>query len=300
MPFSENQLTTWAGQGAQSSSATTYNSIKTCIDGISWNADISYEIYLQGSYKNSTNIRGNSDVDVVLEFKSSFYSNAWTLPADEFKEYDEYYPNAKYSLDDFKAAVLDGLQKYYGTTNVTDGNKSIKILGTNGRLNSDVICCETYREYKSFRKLKTTDYAEGIIYWTKDLTKIINFPKLHYDNGVAKNQDSQNNYKPATRVIKNMKARMVDENILNDKTAPSYFVECLMYNAPNATFKSNQYSEIIPKVLNCFNAAITDGTIDQYVCQNYRRYLFGNTDQQWQLEKCKEFVNKLIQFWNAG
>jgi hypothetical protein len=47
MAFSEYQLETWSSQGAIVSSATTYNSIKTCIDEVNWNEDISYKIYLK-------------------------------------------------------------------------------------------------------------------------------------------------------------------------------------------------------------------------------------------------------------
>ena len=34
---------------------------------------VTYDIYLQGSYQNDTNISGDSDVDVMLELKSTFY-----------------------------------------------------------------------------------------------------------------------------------------------------------------------------------------------------------------------------------
>ncbi len=102
MAISESQLVTWSHQGATTSSANTYNSIKTCIDGVNWNADISYDIYLQGSYKNSTNIRANSDVDVVIEFQSIFHSNKHKLPAEELKEFNEYFNDGKYSLTDLQ------------------------------------------------------------------------------------------------------------------------------------------------------------------------------------------------------
>lgn len=300
MPFSETQLTTWAGQGAIASSATTYNSIKTCIDSISWNSDINYEIYLQGSYKNSTNIRANSDIDVVVEFKSVFYSNKHLLKPEELKEFDEYHSDGKYSIDDFKAAVLDGLEKYYGKSNVNDGNKSIKVTGTNGRLNTDVVCCAEYHEYKSFSKTKTNDYSKGIVFWTKTNDKVVNFPIQHYDNGVTKNTQAAGNYKASTRIIKNMKSRMVDLKLIDAKLAPSYFIECLLYNVPSTKFQFANYAQIIPEVIIFLRTSVKDNSIEKFVCQNYKRYLFGPSDQQWDIEKYKTFLNELNSFWNAG
>lgn len=300
MPFSETQLTTWAGQGAIASSATTYNSIKTSIESISWNNDINYNIYLQGSYKNSTNIRANSDIDVVVEFQSIFISNKQSLKPDELKEFDAYYPDGKYSLDDFKTAVIEGLEKYYGKNNVIDGNKAIKVTGTNGRLDSDVVCCAEYREYRSFSRTKTNDYEKGIVFWTKTYDKVVNFPIQHYDNGVTKNTQAGGNYKAATRIVKNMKSRMVDLKLIDAKLAPSYFVECLLCNAPSTKFQFSYYVQIVPETLNFLRASIQDKSIEKFVCQNYQRYLFGSSAQQWDIEKCKTFINELINFWNAG
>ncbi len=186
MAISENQLNTWANQGATATSAITYNSIKTCIEGNNWDSDIYYDIYLQGSYKNSTNIRGDSDVDVVIEFSSTFYTNKHELPADQLQEYNEYLSDAKYTLEMFKQAIIQRLKDYYGENYVVVGNKSIKILANSGRLDCDVVCSAEYREFKSFRKSNPNDYVKGIIFWTtRTKEKVVNFPKLHFDNGVS-------------------------------------------------------------------------------------------------------------------
>jgi hypothetical protein len=47
MAFSEDQLNTWANQGATTTSANTYNSIKTCIESNNWNDDVNFDIYLE-------------------------------------------------------------------------------------------------------------------------------------------------------------------------------------------------------------------------------------------------------------
>lgn len=86
MTISEAQLEVWANQGAVVLSKQTHESIRLALA-----ADSSlikgkdYEIYLQGSYRNTTNIRGDSDVDIVVELKSTFAPDTSLLSAFEKK-----------------------------------------------------------------------------------------------------------------------------------------------------------------------------------------------------------------------
>src|SRR6266566_4716777 len=75
MAISGTQLSTWSNQGATTSSQATYTSIKAAIDQHKWPDGMKYVVYLQGSYPNFTNIRGNSDVDIVVEMTSMFFSD---------------------------------------------------------------------------------------------------------------------------------------------------------------------------------------------------------------------------------
>ena len=298
MAIPEAQLQTWSNQGATTSSANTYNSIKTCIEGNNWNDDISFNIYLQGSYRNSTNIRGDSDVDVVVEFTSVFYSNKNELPPQQLNEFNEYYSDGKYTLESFKDAIIRRLQDYYGESYVEGGNKSIKILANSGRLDCDVVCCAEYREYESFNKTNTSNYAQGVVFWTnKTNEKVVNFPKLHFDNGAAKNQSCNSHYKPSIRIIKNIKSQLVSNGVITSSLAPSYFIEGLMYNMPNGNFLNSTHQSRILAFLKTFHG-YNDSELADLICQNRQRYLFGKSDQQWNISECKTFRNQLIKFWN--
>lgn len=300
MAINEYQLSTWSQQGSTTASANTYNSIKTCIEGNNWNNDVSFNIYLQGSYKNSTNIRGDSDVDVVIEFSSIFHSNKQKLSSDQLAAFNEYYSDGKYSLASFRNAVIDRLKNYYGEQYIEVGNKSIKVLANSGRLDCDVICCAEYREYNSFSKLAPNDYVKGIIFWTNNTNQeIINFPQLHYDNGVTKNQICSSNFKSSVRVIKNMRTRLVQKNYINEALAPSYFVECLMYNLHNSNYLYFTFVSRIQAVINAL-ISYSDSDLERLVCQNRQRYLFGTTDQQWNINDCKIFISRLNQLWYEG
>lgn len=298
MSIPEAQLQTWSNLGATVSSSTTYNSIKTCIEGHTWNDDISFNIYLQGSYRNSTNIRGDSDVDVVVEFTSIFYSNKDELSWQQLQEFNECYSDGKYSLNSFRDAVIKRLKYYYGDAYVKVGNNSIKILANSGRLDCDVICCAEYREYRSFSKIATTNYAKGIVFWTNETDeKVVNFPKIHFDNGSLKNQVCNSNYKSTIRIIKNMKTKLVNDGMIKSSLAPSYFIEGLMFNMPDSNFKNTSHYPRVLAVLNTFYN-YSDSQLEELVCQNKQRYLFGNTNQQWNVVDCKTFRYQLITFWN--
>lgn len=63
MSISETQLTSWSNQGAITNSINMHTYIRNALAAHTWPAGMKYEVYLQGSYPNPTNIRGDSDVD---------------------------------------------------------------------------------------------------------------------------------------------------------------------------------------------------------------------------------------------
>lgn len=72
MGIPEPQLDTWSHQGSVAQSSATYATVKNALEdpGAPY-AYKSYEVYLQGSYGNDTNIYSESDVDVVIQLESS-------------------------------------------------------------------------------------------------------------------------------------------------------------------------------------------------------------------------------------
>lgn len=300
MAIPESQLATWSNQGATTSSAKTYESIKNCLENGSWKDDVSYKIYLQGSYKNATNIYGNSDVDIIVEFTSIFSSDTSNLD-DIGKAAHNALPDAKYTLKSFKDAVVARLKKCYGDGAVIVGNKAIKIKGNGSRLDADVVVCNTYKKYKKNNGSRSLDAVKGKIFTEEHTGKLIkNYPTPHYDNGVAKNQfgRANGNLKKVTRIFKNMKASLVNHQALSSKTAPSYFVECLIYNAKDEHFRKSRFTDIVVPIINQFIEDDKSDACDKYVCQNYQLWLFGSGDQQWNRTDAKEYIEKLIYVWN--
>ena len=234
MAIPESQLETWSHQGATVGSAQTYTSIQTALGNHPWPPDMgSPTVYLQGSYRNHTNIRGDSDVDAVAENGRIFYSKLTHLQLQQAG-----WPTGAFTWADFNAKVYAALVGYYGTGLVTQGNKCINVGGENNRLNADVLpCCE----YKSFGPNHRT-HVSGITFWTQSGVQVVNYPKLHHDNGAQKNASCNRNFKPLIRVLKNARNRA-------QSNFPSYFLECLLYNVADSQY-SGSYQTMFYNILS--------------------------------------------------
>lgn len=89
MAISEAQLETWGKQGPTAQFTATYETLRGVLnDSLSPYYPKSFEIFLQGSYKNTTNVYGDSDVDVVIRLDSIFYTDLYFLIEEEKQRYN--------------------------------------------------------------------------------------------------------------------------------------------------------------------------------------------------------------------
>lgn len=131
-------------------------------------------------------------------------------------------------------------------------------------------------------------------FWTKNENRqIINYPISHYDNGVTKNKNTSNWYKPTVRMFKNIRNYLIENESLSKENAPSYFLECLIYNAPDGNF-GNSYQDTFCNIVNWIN----DANLNDFICQNEQIDLFGPTPEQWSIDEAESFIEKLISLWN--
>jgi len=281
MVIPELKLETWSHQGAVTMAKATADSIKSVLNNYKdWSKDVDFEVYIQGSYRNDTNIRGDSDVDIIAQLNSTFYSN---LSEEQRKHLG--LSLASYGWKEFRKDVLRALKNYYGQSLITEGDKSLKVKSNNWRLPADVVICLQYRNYKS---VNINDFIEGMCFWSlSDNRQIINYPKIHYDNGVWKNKNTNKCYKPLVRIFKNIRS------YISGDSTPSYFLECMLYNIPKDKFGPN-YQVTFCNIVNWLNGA----SLENFICQNGQLKLFGNTPEQWDLGKAKEFINNVIYLWN--
>ena len=137
-------------------------------------------------------------------------------------------------------------------------------------------------------------FVEGIAFTAlRDNVRIVNYPKKHYDNGAAKSRYTRDRYKRTVRMFKNARNRLESDNLIGKNLAPSYFIECLLYNAPDRAFQP-RFQDTYCSIVNWINSA----TLDGLVCQNEQHHLFGNHAQQWSTSDARTLCQGLISLWN--
>ena len=289
MTIPESQLSRWSDHGAQASSKRTHEAIHRALNAYRWPHGMTYDFYLQGSYRNDTNIRGDSDVDVVLELTSTFKHDVTSLSQYEQDVLASSFTPAAHNWNDFRRETLKALEAGFGSRLVAQGNKSIKLKAAPPRLAADVVVCLTHRRYDS-----SYSYVEGITFWALcDKRWIVNYPKEHYKNGADKSGRTWDRYKRTVRMFKNARNHLQSSDRISAELAPSYFVECLLYNAPDLAFQpgfQDTYRSIV--------SWMVQDSLDGLVCQNGQQWLFGPSPEQWSVVDAKTFASQLVALWN--
>lgn len=295
MPISEDRLETWSHQGSITQSSATYNSIRNVLiaAGTPYSGR-AFEVFLQGSYGNSTNIYAESDVDIVIRLDDTFHSDLEQLTGEEKTAQEIAFEDASYTYSDFKRDVTTVLTRQYGGA-VQEGDKAIQIAANGSRRKADVIVATQFRRYWSFRSDLDSTYTEGICFFNAAGERISNYPKLHAAQLTVKHQNTVNRLKPLARVFKNMRSLMVDGGLIEPGTAPSYYLEGLLYNVPDRLF-ATRFGDSVVNVLNWY---MQEAKKDDLLCANEQFYLLRNGfHTSWSPSDCNAFIAAAVQLWN--
>lgn len=295
-----SQLSTWSNQGATVTSKQTHESVRNALEHsnsplVKMISNGTVKVYLQGSYKNDTNVRGDSDVDIIVELTNVFSHNIHERSKDEQDLHSSHYSDAVYTWDHLRRDTQIALERYYGAGFVDGtGNKSIKLLPNNGRLKADVVPVVQHRAYNHFYGPDYCSYELGVKFNHKTTgKKIINYPEHHFKNGASKHQNTQNQFKPVVRIIKNARNYLFEKGLLEKGKAPSYFLQSLIYNVPNSCFVAD-LSQTVKSVLQYLYTT----PIDNFICQNGIIPLFGNTEEQWNVDEAIVTIVALVNLWD--
>ncbi|OKO73743.1 hypothetical protein AC629_36380 [Bradyrhizobium sp. NAS80.1] len=294
--IAESQLDIWASQGPTSQFTDTYDRIRSNLldKGVPYPL-AKTEVFLQGSYKNDTNVYGDSDVDIVLCYTGGFYKDLSRLSVEDRRAYDALSNGpAKYDYDDFKRDAAQYITRLYNSVNT--GKKALYIPGNNsGRRNADVLIAYEFRRYYAFKSWQDQRFDEGVCFYPAGGSMIENFPKLHAQNCTTKHQNTKSYFKHMVRIFKNMRNTMIGKNLLANGVAPSYFIEGMLYNVPNDKF-GGTYQETW---INCFNHIVTANR-DQLVCANNMHWLVrDNSPTSWPIANFNAFTAALKKYWES-
>ena len=291
MPIPEAVLETWTNQGAMVTAAQAYASIQAALANVAWPQNNVAETYLQGSYRNDTNIYSDSDVDVVVQITNVFRSDITALSPAERVAQGAAFPNATYTWSDGRRDVYSALVAYYGHEAIDLRSKAIQVQ-TPYRP-ADVVVAIEHRKYSRFIGTGDQRYLSGIAVWVqRDNDWIVNFPRQHYDNGVAKNRQTNGLYKPTARLFKNANRYMVERGMLDAAAAPSYGIECLCYSAPNDAFEAGLQSTFC----NVVNWAYENVNAIRRVSE--QGPILGDGRSLWAPAAARSYLDALISLWN--
>lgn len=298
MAISESQLETWSHVGSQQQSAATYQAIRSVLEH--HNAPYAgrgFEIFLQGSYGNDTNVRGSdSDVDIVICLTDAFNSDTSGLDPADKEAYDANRSPAKYGYKEFKPEVLAWLKTNFGD-GVTPGRKAIAVPSAGDRRDADVLACIEHHRYTSYRSPSNNRHHVGVSFITGDGDRIINFPKQHKQNCTSKHQETNSRFKSHVRVVKNMRNAMVNHGFLKKGIAPSYFLEGLIWSVPSQKFVA-RYQQSFDNYLHWLERC----NADERLCANSLHWLIReNSHTCWNMQDFQTFLAAAWEYWdNSG
>ena len=252
------------------------------------------KIIPQGSYRNNTNVRQESDVDVCVSCMNPFFVD-YTFA--DYGDSEAGNSDATYSYSQFKNDVQSALEAKFGKKGVTRGDKAFDVHANTYRVDADVVAAMAYRLYakKEFNFVlgrHLTPYVEppGTRFIADSGSTVTNWPEQHYARGAEKNKNTGGRFKFIVRALKRLKFYLIAKKIDAAEPIPSYLIECLMYNVPDPTFGGDSYKANMQNaLLTCFSATQTDEKCSKWMEVNGIKFLF-RPSQPWTRQQAYDFV----------
>lgn len=281
MPIPGSILSSWSHPHSNKASKQAHTSIRDALESYTLSGKgFKHSIFLQGSYKNDTNLRRDSDVDVVVQLAVKLSPKAAKLSGTKL-ENDEAHKLTYERWKSFRSQVLKALRATYGTEAVTTGRKSIKLAKGKIHALADVIV--------------TVHCGAGLAFYLPDEhCWVVSYPEQHHSRGLKKEKATTNRFKRTIRMFKTARNQLEDNHMIKKGTAPSYFIECLLYNVPDGLFKprlDQSYSGIV--------GYLETANLQRFKCQNGIHGFFEPSKNLWSQDKARKFIRVLRQLWET-
>ena len=231
-------------------------------------------VFAQGSYRNNTNVRQDSDVDIAVVCQDVFLPD---YPLEMTQE-DFFHSDSNYHYSTFKDEIGTALVDYFGLTAVTRGNKAFNLHETSYHVDADIAPFFEHRRYQP-----NGEYLAGVELRPDNYTplKVINWPDQHYGNGVTKNQSTGRRFKAVVRILKSLANEMAEAGIQIAHKIPGFLIECLVWNVPNKHFNYSSYKQDVQACLaHLFNNTQSDDQCSEWGEVSELKYLFRPV-QKW-------------------
>jgi len=280
MPIPSNELSRWSHPYSNEAPKQAHKSIRRALKSYEdWSKGKKYEkILLQGSYKNDTNLRRASDVDIVVTLAEELPLHVAKLGRRHLSQ-DPDHRLAYEIWKSFREEVIKALMAEYGAEAVTIGGKTLKVDKGTIPAAADVVVA--------------LRYGTGIaFYYAKEQRWVVGYPEQHCQRGQAKDKSTDGRYKRTIRMFKSARKYLVDNRAIQKEKAPSYFIECLLHNVPDELFTPD-YIETYCGVVK----HLAKADLNQFKCQNGVLKLFGQSKEQWNVDDARVFIQALRSLW---
>lgn len=260
--------------------------IRSALNAYAPLSNVNFEVYATGSYRNNTNVRGESDIDVATVCHEMFY---YELPMGTVASSFGLNTPAIYTFDHFRADVRAALVARFGS-GMTPGDKAFNVHENTYRLEADVTPFCEYRRYTG-----AGAFDEGVKSVSRSGQEFVNWHADHYAQGVRRNSNTGRRFKRLTRILKNVKFAMLEDGSaaakLAAKAVPSFLVECLMFNASDNCFGlSNGYArDVRAAIADLWVATKPEERWRDMLEVNCRKWLFRGP-QPWTRDVAHTFL----------
>ena len=273
MPIPETTLARWSHHQAATAFKQAHVPIREALAAHKGLSQFTYEVFLQGSYKNDTNLGGDSDVDVVVRLSTKLKPAVATLAGDQLQK-DGSHRYVHQQWKSFRDEALKAMRSRFGRA-AESGRKTLKVPKGKIPADADLVV--------------TVSHRVGIGFYLSDERRwVVSYPQQHHSRGLKKEKAANNRFKRTVRMFKAARNRLVEKKVLTKEDAPSYFIECLLYNVPNAMFKQD-LAPTYTGILGWLKKA----KLRDFQCQNGQVPLFGRGREQWTAQKAQAFVKAL-------
>jgi len=255
----EDTCQSWSKPASDTEESKCDNAIRMIRDAINNSeelADFIIDLIPKGSYHNNTNVRLNSDVDIAIVLRDTFFADY----PDGKEDKDFGNSPSTYKFSQYREAVKNALNSKFGKENVKVGNKAIKVNSNSYRVDADAVPCFEHRRYR-----EDGTFITGTGFIVRNTGKRDeNYPEQHYENGKEKNKKTDRRFKKAVRIIKRLRYKMEDEGY-NHPNISSFLIECLVWNVPNNCFGHTKLSEDVRLTFDF----LIDKTAKQELCEDW-------------------------------
>ncbi len=280
MPISETTLAKWSHHEAGTAFKQAHVPIRKALQAHKGLSKFKYEVFLQGSYKNDTNLGGDSDVDVVVRLSLKLKPAVAALTGGQLQK-DGSHRYVHQQWKSFRDEALKAMRARFGKT-AKSGRKTLKVPKGGIPADADLVV--------------TVSHREGIGFYLSDERRwVVSFPQQHHSRGLKKERATNMRFKRTIRMFKAARNRLVEKKVITKDDAPSYFIECLLYNVPHGLF-APKLEQTYVGILGWLETA----KLKEFQCQNGQAPLFGPGREQWSARKAREFVGAMWGLWEAG